>query len=224
MRIVFFSAALLASSLASAAVPINGWYASVFGGYAYVPDNVTNTTLISTPPFILLRAHPSYSNGWNGGGRIGYQSMPLRYEGEVTYIYANLHKFRINNVRQNGVDGRTTGTFAMANVYYDFPEMIPCLAPFLGVGLGYGYVTARLESQGPLFPGGPAVNTQFKADDSVFAFQGTAGFTYNFSERYAVNLAYRYMQTDQATDFNKPFKANLASAGAIFRFDGVSYK
>ncbi|KTC81474.1 outer membrane protein [Legionella brunensis] len=218
MRIAFFSAAMLASSLASAAVPIDGWYASVFGGYTYIPDNISNTT------FGLLRAHPSYNSGWNGGGRIGYQSMPLRYEGEITYIDANLSKFKINDARQVGVDGETTGTFAMANVYYDFPEMVPCIAPFLGVGIGYGYVTARLNGDGPIGILGPALHTRFKITDNVFAYQGTGGFTYNFAENYAVNLAYRYIGTQRATEFNKVYQAHLASVGAIYRFDGASYK
>ncbi|KTD19003.1 outer membrane protein [Legionella jordanis] len=216
MRIAFFSAALMASSLASAAVAIDGWYASVFGGYSYVPDNVSNTT------YGVLRAHPSYNSGWNGGGRVGFQSTPLRYEAEVTYINANLKKFKINTIRQFGVDGESTGTFAMANVYYDFPEMVPCIAPFLGVGLGYGYITARLNSTGPVY--GAAYPTRFKVDDNVWAFQGTAGFTYNFSENYAVNIAYRYIQTERADDFNKVWQAHLASVGAIYRFDGATYQ
>ncbi|ASQ46477.1 outer membrane protein [Legionella clemsonensis] len=224
MRIAFLSAAMLASSMASAAVPIDGWYASVFGGYTYIPDNLTNTTNYSYYSFPFLRAHPSYNGGWNGGGRIGYQSMPLRYEAEVTYVYANLSGFKINNINQRGVEGETTGTFAMANVYYDFPETVPCIAPFLGVGLGYGYVTARLNSSGPLILGGPAVATRFKVDDGVFAYQATGGFTYNFAENYAVNLAYRYIGTERADGFGKVFQAHLASVGAIYRFDGASYK
>ncbi|CEK10194.1 outer membrane protein [Legionella hackeliae] len=224
MRIAFFSAAMLASSMVSAAIPIDGWYGSVFGGYTYIPDNVTNTTYYSYYPIGYLRAHPSYNGGWNGGGRIGYQSMPLRYEAEITYVYANLSGFKINNIHQLGVEGETTGTFGMANVYYDFPEMVPCIAPFLGVGIGYGYVTARLNSSGPLVLAGGPVATRFKIDDGVFAYQGTAGFTYNFAENYAVNLAYRYIGTERADEFGKVFQAHLASVGAIYRFDGASYK
>ncbi|MDI9817725.1 MULTISPECIES: outer membrane protein [unclassified Legionella] len=218
MRIAFFSAALFASGLASAAVPIDGWYASVFGGYTYLPDNLTNTT------FGVLRAHPSYNNGYNAGGRIGFQSTPLRYEAEVTYVKANLNKFKINNARQLGVDGESTGTFAMANVYYDFPEMVPCISPFLGVGIGYGYVTARLNGRGPIGLSGPLIPTRFKVNDNVFSYQATAGITYNFAESYAVNLAYRYISTERADGFGKVFQANLASVGAVFRFDGASYK
>lgn len=224
MRIAFFSAVMLASSLVAAAPPIDGWYASVFGGYTYIPDNVSNTTAHTLFPYALLRAHPSYNNGWNAGGRVGYQSTPLRYEAEVTYLRANLNKFKINQARQLGVDGDTTGTFGMANVYYDFPEMVPCIAPFLGVGLGYGYVTARFNGRGPIGVLGPLVATRFKVDDSVFAYQATGGFTYNFAENYAVNIAYRYIGTERADQFNKVYQAHLASVGAIYRFDGASYK
>ena len=42
---------------------------------------------------------------------------------------------------------------------------------------------------------GPFRTTYFTATDNSFAYQGTAGLTYNFSENYAVNLAYRYVAT-----------------------------
>lgn len=213
MRIAFFSAALLASGLASAAVPIDGWYASVFGGYSYLPDNISNTRFV-----FFTRAHASYDNGYHAGGRVGYQSNPLRYEAEVTYISADLEGFRLNNIRQTGIDGESTATLAMANVYYDSPEIVPCVTAFLGAGLGYGYLTARLNGQGPIFP------TRFKATGSVFAYQGTGGFTYNFSENYAANIAYRYVGTERPNEFGKIFQAHLASVGVIYRFDGNNYK
>ncbi len=212
MKIVFFSAALLASSLATAAVPIDGWYASIFGGYAYLPDNVSN----GNDGF--NRTRPSYDSGYNGGGRLGFQSNPLRYELEVTYINANLKKFLINNISPLGVEGESTATLGMANVYFDFPEMVPCISPFLGVGLGYGYVTAQLNSRAAF------LRTNLKVSDSVFAYQATAGLTYNFAENYAVNLAYRYVGTERADELGKVFQANLATLGVVYRFDGYNYK
>ena len=45
MRGKLFSAVLLTSGIATAAVPIDGWYASLFGGYSYLPNNLKLTRL-----------------------------------------------------------------------------------------------------------------------------------------------------------------------------------
>ena len=45
MRIALFSSTLLASSLALAATPIDGWYGSGFGGYSYMPNTINATRL-----------------------------------------------------------------------------------------------------------------------------------------------------------------------------------
>lgn len=213
MRISLLSAALLATGIASAATPVDGWYTSVFGGYTYIPGNIDNYDY-----FYLFRDHSSYQNGYNAGGRIGYKSNPLRYEAEYTYLHASLKGFRINDREQQGVSGDTTGNFLMANIYYDFPEMLPEVSPYLGFGIGYAYLQASLSSLGPVAP------TFFSVNDSVFAYQGTMGITYNFAENYAVNLAYRYAATDKPSGFGSIFQAHIANAGVIYRFDQGNYK
>lgn len=215
MRIVFFSAALFASSLAIAATPIDGWYSSVFGGYTYIPDNVKKTYY----GYGIDRA--SYGSGYNAGGRFGFQSNPMRYEAELTYIQAKAQKFSINERRQRHASGHNTAALAMGNVYYDFPEMVPCIAPYLGIGLGYGWVEADLRSRHDYRFYGP---THFKGSSSAFAYQGTAGITFNFSENYAFNLAYRYVGTDHIDHVGKVFQANLASIGVVYRFNEYNYK
>lgn len=218
MRIVFFSSALALCGLSNAAAPINGWYAGVFGGIAYIPDNIAITK------WGLRVAHPSYDNAWNAGGRIGYKSSPLRYEGELTYVKGYLSKFRINQARQLKPDGYAAGAFVLANVYYDFPEMVPSIAPFVGIGIGYGSLTAKLSSLGPLSLIGPYSPTQFEFNESVFAYQATGGFSYNVGSNCTVDLAYRYIQTQHADAIGKVFQAHLISVGFAYRFDRVSDK
>ncbi len=212
MRLTLLSAALLASGVASAAAPIDGLYGEVFGGFTYIPDIVSNTT------FGVLRDGTNYREGYNVGGRFGYKSNPLRYEAELTYLHADAKHFNVNNIPQVNVSGDATALMAMANIYYDFPEMVPCIAPFVGVGLGYAHVESRLFSEGPFGA------TAFKASDNVFAYQGTAGFTYNFNEFWAANLAYRYAATEQADNLGKVFQAHIANAGVVYRFDAGNYK
>ena len=212
MRIILLSAALLASGLACAATPVDGWYTGVFGGYTYLPNNVSNTTLG------VLRNNSSYKDAYNLGARVGYQSNPMRYEAEYTYLNANTNYFNVNNILQTGVSGTATGNLIMANIYYDCPEMLPSVAPYLGAGIGYANLQTILNSTGPNGA------TFFKASDNEFAYQATLGLTYNFAENYAANLGYRYALTNSASNFGKVFQAHIANAGVMYRFDKGNYK
>ena len=208
MRVAFVSVALLAASAAHAATPINGWYAGVFGGYTYLPNNI-NTARLS-----LLRSNATFSPGYNAGGSIGFKSNPMRYEGELSFLNANLKKFTINNVQQTGVNGYNDAFLGLAKVYYDFPNLLNAIQPFVGAGVGYGWVEAKLNS----------TNNQYTGSNSVVAYQATAGLTYNFSENYALNLSYRYVVTAHVNNLGSIFQAQLANLGLVYRFDGRNYK
>lgn len=212
MRIVLFSAAALASNLAIAATPIDGLYANVFGGYTYLPNN------ISVTQNAITRTDANYQDGFNAGGSIGFKSNPLRYEGQITYINAKLKDFRANGTKQTGVSGYNNAIFAMANVYYDFPSLVDPIQPFVGIGLGYGWLKNKLDSRGP------GAATQYSGSNSVFAYQASAGLTYNFAENYAIDIGYRYIATERPDRFGKVFQAHLANAAVIYRFDEVIYK
>jgi opacity protein-like surface antigen len=212
MRVALFSTALLATGIASAAVPINGWYASVFGGYSQLSSNIHTTHLGQ------LRSSPSYDDTYNAGGRVGFQSNPIRYELEYTYLNGDVDRFKVDYIRQTGVSGHLNANLIMANLYYDFPEVLGAISPFLGVGIGYAFMQASLNSTGPL------AATFFKESGNAFAYQGSAGLTYNFSENYAINASYRYAATSSSDHFGKSFQAQMGNAGIIYRFDSVNYK
>lgn len=218
MRIAFVSAALFATSIANGATPIDGWYDSIFGGYAYVPNNINNFI------YGVKRSDAVYQKGYDAGGSLGYKSNPMRYEGELTYLNATLKKYKLNNIQRARVFGYSNAVLAMANVYYDFPGIASPIQPFLGTGIGYGWVSAKLKTAGPPQISRLTGSTQFSGSNSVFAYQATGGITYNFSENYALNLGYRYIITTHAAALGKVFQANLANLGAIYRFDGNSYK
>ncbi len=211
MKIVFFIITSLISSLAMGATAVDGWYTSVFGGYTGLVDNLSFTNSG------LSRSFANYEGGYNVGGRIGYQWNPLRLEGELTYLQADLKNFRINSISQTGVNGDSAAWFGMANVYYDFPDMVTAVRPFLGLGLGYGWVGGSVKSTGP------TLVTWYDPSEYTVAFQATGGFTYNFSENYAVNIAYRYIGTDRL-EMGKSYQANLGTLGIIYRFSELAYK
>lgn len=212
MRIKLLSAALLVSGIASAVPPVDGWYTSFMGGFSYFPENVN---IISSGG---LRNNSAYIQGYNVGGRIGYQSNPIRYEGEYTYLHGNTDYFSVNNVLQTDVTGYTSGNLFMANIYFDTPEILPSVKPYFGAGIGYANIQTILNSAGP---NGVTI---FKATDNEFAYQGQAGLTFNFADYYSANLGYRYVATDTANNFGRIYQAHLVDAGVIYHFDRGNYK
>lgn len=212
MRIIYLSASFLATSLAYAATPVDGLYLRLFGGYTYLPNNVSITSIDG------VRNSTSYVGGYNAGGGFGYQSHPLRYEIEYTYLSAGTDSFSINYIKQTGVKGNAFANLFMANIYYDCPELIPAIAPYLGIGIGYANLQTTLNSTGP------AGLTYFRATDNEFAYQGTLGLTYNFAENYGAHIGYRYAATNSANHFGKIFQAQMVNAGVIFHFDTGNYK
>lgn len=212
MKMTPACAALLIAQIGHAATPIDGLYATVFGGYAYLPSNINNITNG------IWRTDASYQSGFDAGGSFGYKSNPMRYEGEITYLTAALKDFRANQILQTYPSGYSNAVAAMMNAYYDFPPLVPCIEPYLGAGLGYAWVKAKLDSQGPFG------QTQFSESNAVFAYQATAGLTYNFAENYALTLGYRYLATQQADSLGRSFQAHLANIGVVYRFNEFFYK
>lgn len=202
------------SAITPAAIPIDGWYMSGFGGYTYLPSNLSKTTSYGST---FNRA--SYQSGYDAGGTLGYQSRPLRYEAEVSYFYDNISYYHVNGIRQTSPSGFSNAIAAMVNVFYDFPAVIACpIQPFLGAGIGYAAVHLNLNAQGPTTP------SNFSSTDSAFAYQGWVGLTYNFAENYALNIDYRYIATNNIFNIGSRFQAQTANVGAIYRFDGARYQ
>lgn len=204
--------ALICSNAALAATPIEGWYSSAFGGYAYQPNNlnVTNNG--------IFFSKASYKSSYDAGASLGFKSTPLRYEAELTYLKSNFKQVKQDQIPQVGVNGRDQSILIMTNVLYDFKAIAPPIEPFLGVGIGYAFMKAQLNSKGPLLA------TRFSPSNTVFAYQATAGLTYNFAEAYALNLGYRYVATDKAGHFGKNTQAHLGNLGVVCRFDESHYK
>lgn len=207
------SAALLAgSAVGFAAVPIDGWYVGAFGGYSYVPNNLN--VVAQNKRF----NSDSLNSGYHAGGRLGYKNNPMRYEAELTYLDANVKEFYINNVRQGGVSGYQNAWALMGNVYYDLPEIVPAVQPYLGAGLGFAWVNSHFKSQAPMG------NQRYDGSKTAFAYQATTGLTFNFAENYALDIAYRYLATDRIGYLGKVYQANLATVAVTYRFDGNNYK
>ncbi|MCH9689798.1 MAG: outer membrane beta-barrel protein [Gammaproteobacteria bacterium] len=202
---------LLTTSVAAAAIPIDGWYSNIFGGYAYLPNNM------ATSRSSVTYTDANYESEYNLGGSFGYKSNPMRYEGQVTYINAMLNHVYENGQRETLAAGYNNAIFGLANVYYDFPMIIPTISPYLGAGLGYGWINVKVDNA--------RLNiSDFRVADSAFTYQGTAGITFNFAENYALHVAYRYLATNTVFDLGKRFQAHLANVGVTYRYDEAKYK
>ncbi len=212
MKRVLFATALLATGAVSASPAVNGWYASGFGGYTYSPSNVERLYY----GFLLSDVH--YRYGYNAGGGIGYQSNPIRYEFQYTYLYVDTNQYSVNHRKALDIDGGTRANILMANIYYDFPEKLVGISPFLGVGIGYAFMHATLNSTSRF------KRPHFNTDQNSFAYQGTAGVTHNFAKNFAINAAYRYTATTDKSNWGKTLQAHMANVGVIYHFDTGSYK
>jgi opacity protein-like surface antigen len=204
--------ALLVSSVVSAQTPVDGWYAEAFGGYTYLPSN------ISTTRDTIVYTNGQYDSGYHFGGKVGYKSTPIRYEAEVSYLTTQTKGFDVNGIPQTGVTGNSNATLGFANLYYDLSDLSDSLEPYFGLGIGGAWLDSRFYSTGPL------TNNRFKATNTVFAYNATVGITYNFSENYALDASYRYVGSARGDEFGKTFQAHQLSVGAIYRFDVANYK
>ena len=213
MKRAYFFSTLLASSIAFGATPIDGWYSSVFGGITYVPDYIHIER-------DLLLDKSKFNWGYNAGGRVGCKSAPFRYEGELNWIQATTKQFHANQIHQHDhIQGESDAVAFLANVYYDFPDIVPSIEPFVSAGIGMAWVREELSSRSPFFG-----RIHFSDASTAFAYELSAGLNYNFAENYAVNIAYRYISTTKIHAVGKIYQPSSASVGVIYRWNEANYK
>lgn len=185
-----------------AATPFEGPYLNLFGGYAYVPNNINTANFKNV----------TYQAGYDAGGSFGFKSGPIQYEAQFGYIYGAVKDFDFNNVNQTTTSGRSAAAAFMLDLLVQIEDVNPLLAPFFGVGVGVARVETRLISSVPN-------DSRFNENKNNFAYQGIAGIAYNFSESVQVDVHYRYFVTTSNNTFNRAFQAHLANLGLTYRYD-----
>jgi opacity protein-like surface antigen len=203
---------VILSNVAYANIAIDGWYANAFGGYAYIPNDLDNYF----GSFYINNAN--YNSGYTLGARLGYKSNPLRYEGEFSYISAQMKYFKVNNIMPADKTGLTNVFAAMANVYYDFPGLTPSIEPYLGIGLGFANVNTHFETKDV------GMYLDINKSNTQFAYQGTIGLMYNFAENFSLDAGYRYIRTTHIDTLGQSFQAHLITGGVTYRFDDAVFK
>ena len=159
------------------------WYVGVDAGLALTP--VTR----------LGNAKTEYNTGWDAGFEVGYRSGTLRFEAEYLYQRANIEK-----IAGIDVSGLVRTSAAMGNILYDFGEVGSVYNPFIGCGIGYGYVKHSQRSH-----------------DSVFAYQVTFGVGFNIVDDTTFTLGYRYFGTTKASNsLGDRYQDHLLNVGLVY--------
>ncbi|MBW7850366.1 MAG: OmpA family protein [Rhodospirillales bacterium] len=193
----------LTAAAAAAAAETRGWYMGAQLGLTLAQDTSAAGSGVPT-------ISTDYDPGYGILGQVGYGFGQWRVEGELGW--------RTNEVDTvNGADGSgdLRATSLMGNLYYDFmPESR--FSPYLGVGLGGANVSAKDFSSA----GVQLVDD----DDTVFAYQGIVGASYELDRNLSIKADYRYIRADDAK-FTVPggsAKADYAShnvmVGFVWRF------
>jgi len=173
-----------------------GFYVGAEGGWTDLAT-ATNTGDCGggcIPPFPGAQAvsQETFHDGFNVGGRIGYQAGPWRLEGD--FAYRRNDSSHLQMVSPTNKPGRADGAerhavSEMANVIYDFSLGWP-VTPHIGGGIGAAEVTRNLSNKF-----GGTHDTV-----AVFAYQAIAGIRYPITPALAFDVDYRYFTTT-GTDF-----------------------
>lgn len=174
----------------------SGFYIGAEGGWTSL-NTATNTGpcaggCVSPFPGAQAVSHETFFNGFNGGGRVGYQAGPWRFEGD--FAYRGNDSAHLQMVFPTNRAGRNAGSerhavSEMANVIYDFSLGWP-VTPHIGGGAGIAEVTRNLSN---MFGG-------THDTVAVFAYQAIAGFRVPIAPALAFDVDYRYFATT-GTDF-----------------------
>lgn len=202
-------ASLACSFMAVASFAADGMYVSGSLGVASVNDSdLSDSTGYGTIEF---------DPGFSFAAAVGYAFGSARIEGELAYQENDYDSLSLTipglGSASGAIDGDATVTSLLLNGYFDFKNDSK-FTPYVGGGIGM----ANVEVGAISIPGIGAVTTS--ADDDVFAYQLTAGFGVEMTEKVELDFKYRYFATSDP-DFegtNAEFSSNNLYAGVRVGF------
>jgi len=209
-----------AASGAEAGSP-DGWYGAIDAGYHTLSnDGIGESSSALAPDGGTYNYKFSAKGDWVGFARLGYRLSPnWRVELEGGYRKGQIDSVMGWSGRQQpvglcaagvtrtvaapaclGPNGDLDNWTVMGNVLFDILPHSK-ISPFVGVGVGVATINEKTFGQ---FSGVPAgfgaaqQNLSISATDTVFAYQGLAGLTWDATDRLSVDLTYRYLDTANA--------------------------
>ncbi|HYZ24726.1 MAG TPA: OmpA family protein [Rhodopila sp.] len=160
-------------------VPFTGLYVGAGLGVNIMQDEDaqlrTFAPTVTDSGKLETRVGPA-ANVYVGGSLYG-----LRLEVEGAYRYNTFHG--------NGVGGQEQKFGPMVNVLYDLTGLVPYVAPYVGVGVGYQWVQDR-----NVYVAGPGGVIRGKTGtNGSLAYQGIIGAALPVSPSLAITADYRFM-------------------------------
>ncbi len=160
------------------AYPKQGYYVGLAGGIGLQQDS--DATIGG------IKDQLQFSPGFAVSGDIGYGfENQLRPEFEIAYRKANVNKVT-GPVSGPNTTGNYNSIDFMGNLFYDF-DTHTGLTPYVGIGAGIALTGADNA--------GTVVGTTLDSQETLFAYQGIAGLSYEISERLDATADYRYFST-----------------------------
>jgi outer membrane protein OmpA-like peptidoglycan-associated protein len=137
-------------------------------------------------PNVPSGSRADWNTGYVAGGTVGYIiGNGFRVELEGAYRHNSID--RLYGVSTD--NGHISNITAMGNVLYDI-NTGTFVTPYLGVGVGMSYVQVRAN---------PAANATpqvwFSDHDTVLAYQGIAGLSFQVTPEIALGVDYRFFGT-----------------------------
>lgn len=160
------------------------------------------------------RVDTEYDSGYLVGGAVGMKQGSLRYEGELLHQEADVDRQSLNGAGLAGPGGKTKFNAAMANAYWDIGT--GRIKPYVGGGVGAAHIKADGHSGG-----GVALADD---GDTVLAYQGMAGVSYDLNPCWSVNAEYRYIGAQDAEITTAGSSSNDMSYDSNNLLVGLSYK
>jgi OOP family OmpA-OmpF porin len=189
---VGFVTAVAAPAGAQLALP-GSFYFGPEGGWTHLETVSNKGHPDDIGPFVGRNSESleSFKDGFNVGGRAGFQMGPWRLEGELSYRRNDTQNLQmILPINRPGMAGNAErhSLAEMANVIYDMDLGLP-LTPHVGGGIGAAEVTRNLSNR---FGGTHDTVT-------VFAYQAIGGLRYMVLPSLAFDIDYRYFATAGTT-------------------------
>ena len=198
------------------------WYATAAVGMAFPGNGDGN----STDVYGKTEYEYDFDNGFGFSGGVGYDLSPLRVEGVLSWLKADLKSVTTKSIETPDPDpdsdledltntigtkvdekGDISALSVMGNVWWDI-DTGSAVTPFVGGGIGMTQLTIRGEGESSV-------------DDWVFAWQIGAGMSYDLGNGTAAQLGYRFFNPGEA-DFDslnyEPGGMHIVEAGVRFSF------
>jgi len=165
--------------------------------------NILDDPDFEQPQFGFV-ASTSFDAGLGAGGVIGYDFGMVRVDAEIAYRHNEISDFF-------GVDadGSATALSYMINGYFDISTGGP-VTPYIGGGIGFATVSWNDVEIPAFFFTLPVADD----DDSVLAYQFSAGIGYEINPRTTVTFGYRFFATEDpemVDAFGDPFTTEYQS-------------